>query len=112
MATAPQIRRVGCDPATTQLESQAEIASYLPREKAYQIGISRKACIKIREDLLGNGSAAQEIVFLENQDTKSGAGQVAGGDQAVMTCAQDDGVVAIVLSHLTSDRKPLMWYKI
>ena len=46
-------------------------------------------------DLLGEGRAADVLVALQDADVEAGAGQVAGGDEAVVTAADDQRIVDV-----------------
>ena len=48
-----------------------------------------------REQLLGDGRAAQDVALLEDERLHPGPGQVRGADQAVVAAADDDRVVAL-----------------
>ena len=59
------------------------------------------------EALDGRHRAADDGVALDDLDVEAGAGQVAGGDQAVVAGADDDGAVAGVAHRVDrSSRQP------
>ena len=49
--------------------------------------------LKPGTDLFGHRRAAQDVASLEHDDTRAGAREVRGAGQAVMSAADDDGVV-------------------
>ena len=49
-----------------------------------------------RHDLLGDGSAAEDVPALEHDDAQPGACQVRAADEAVVAAADDDRVVALL----------------
>ena len=48
-----------------------------------------------RDDLLGDGRAAEHVAPLEHEHAPAGPGEVGGADQAVVAAADHDRVVAL-----------------
>ena len=81
---------------------QLELADDLGAQQAHDVREDREA--EAREELLGDGRAAEDVAPLEDERLHPGAGQVGGADQAVVAAADDDRVVA--LGQLLPPRDP------
>jgi hypothetical protein len=95
-ASAALDRGVRGDRAPLDAEAQAEVVHDLPREQADQVGVAREAGVDAGEGAGGDGGAAGVVEPFQHQHGPSGPGQVGGGDQAVVSSADDYGVVGVV----------------
>src|SRR6266576_3972585 len=92
LALAHVRRKRGCG-ARPQLEPESEITNDLFRKKAHEIRVAGEMGGVVRKNPLRSGRSADVIVFLQQQDTQTGAGEVRGGYQPVVPCAEDNDVV-------------------
>src|SRR6266550_8809978 len=72
---------------------EIEIANDLGSEQRDDVGEHRE--LEAREDLFGDGGAADSRPALEHQHRLLGAREVGGRDEAVVPAADDDRVVAL-----------------
>jgi hypothetical protein len=84
------------DGARTDTEVQPEIPHDLLRQQADQVRVPGQAGVDAREGTGGDGRSPGVVQPLQDQHGPAGAGQVGGGDQAVVASADDDGVVRTV----------------
>src|SRR5205823_4543244 len=70
---------------------QPQVADDFLAEQAVDVG--RRGDLEAGEDFLGHARAADDGPAFEDEHPPAGAGQVAGGDQAVVAGADDDRVV-------------------
>ena len=76
---------------------QLEVADDLGPQEADDVARDREP--EARDDLLGDGRAAEDVAPLEDQRLEPGARKVRGGDEPVVPAADDHRVVA--LRHAT-----------
>ena len=62
-------------------------------EQADDVAEDREA--EAREELLGDGGAAEHVALLEDEGLQPGAGEVGRADEAVVAATDDDGVVGL-----------------
>ena len=62
-------------------------------EQAHDVAEDREA--EAREDLLGDGGAAEDVALLEDEGLHPGAGEVGRADEAVVAATDDDRVVGL-----------------
>ena len=72
---------------------QLQVPDDLGPQEADDVGRDREP--EARHDLLGHGSAAQDVAPLQDKNPAAGSRQVRGGNQAVVTAADHDCVVAV-----------------
>src|SRR6266581_2666619 len=68
-----------------------EIANDLRTKEA--IDVTGRGDFEARPKFFGHDAASNEFAPFEDEHFSSRAGEVSGGHQAVMTCADNDGVV-------------------
>ena len=91
---AVRARRVGGDRAPAQLDGQPEVARDGRRQQRDEVGVARQARVHAGPRALGDGGAAGVLAPLEHEHGAPGAGEVGGGDEAVVAAADDHGIVA------------------
>ena len=62
-------------------------------QQAHDVAEDREP--EAREDLLGDGRAAEHVALLEDERLHPGAGEVGGADEAVVAATDDDRVVGL-----------------
>ncbi|CAM5697193.1 hypothetical protein SFUMM280S_08810 [Streptomyces fumanus] len=92
-SAAPLDGRVRGDVPGAHPEVQAEVPDDLPGQQADQVGVAGQPGVDAGEGPGGHRRSAGAGQPFQDQDGASGAGQVGGGDQAVVAAADDDGVV-------------------
>ena len=73
---------------------QGEVVDDPRRQQADQVRVARQPRVDAVERLRRDRGTADVIQPFQHQHPLAGAGQVGGGDQAVVPAADDDGVVA------------------
>ena len=76
---------------------QVQVPDDLRPQQADDVAGDREA--EARDDLLGDGGAAQDVPALQDQRLEPGPRQVRGGDEAVVPSADDHRVVALRHAH-------------
>ncbi len=84
-----RVRRVA---AARQPHPGTEVVDDAPRQQADQIRVARQPRVDSVEGMRGHRRAADVVEPLEHLHPAAGAGQVGGGDQAVVPAADDDDV--------------------
>jgi hypothetical protein len=69
---------------------EVELGDDLPPQQRQGVGGRRGP--DARPELLGDARAPGEVAALADEDVETGAGEVGGGDEAVVARAYDDGV--------------------
>ena len=72
---------------------QVQLADDLGPQQRHHVRADRE--LEAGEDFLGHGRAAEHVAALEHEHLLAGAGQVGGGDEAVVAAADDDRVVGL-----------------
>ena len=80
---------------------QLELADDLRPQQAHDVGEDREA--EAREHLLAPGRAADALAALEHQHLAPGTREVRGASEAVVSAADDDGVVSLHASHFSKN---------
>src|SRR5881394_3875436 len=78
---------------------QLELADDLRPQQAHDVGEDREA--EAREHLLAPGRAADALAALEHQHLAPGTREVRGASEAVVSAADDDGVVSLHAVHFS-----------
>jgi len=73
---------------------QLELADDLRAQERDDVGGDAEP--EPRHDLLGDGSASEDVPALEHDDAEPGACQICAADEAVVAAADDDRVVALL----------------
>ena len=72
---------------------QLEVPDDLRAEQADDVAEDREA--EAREDLLGDGGAAEHVALLEDQCLQPGTGEIGRADETVVATTDDDRVVGL-----------------
>jgi hypothetical protein len=72
---------------------ELQVANDLGAQQGHDVREDAEA--EAREQLLGDGRAAQDLALFEDESLQSGASEVCRADQAVVAAADDDRVVAL-----------------
>ena len=59
------------------------------------VDVARGGDLEAGPQFFGDRAAAEQLAALQHQHRAAGAGEVGGGDEAVMASADDDGVVVV-----------------
>ena len=94
------LRIEGADVVAVSL--QLQVRDHLWQQQIADVGAGREAVA--REPLLGDGGAADDRAPLQHEHLFPGLGQVARGDEPVVTRADDDRVVAGAVRRRTVSR--------
>jgi len=84
-----------------------QIADHFRAEEADDVGEDGK--FEARENLLGHGRPANEVAAFKDEDFFPCFGEVGGGGQAVVACADDEGIVVICLHRKLSRVNKQNW---
>ena len=86
---AGRVRRVHVEAVGAELE----VVDYPVLQQVADVGAGGEPVS--REKLLGDAGPAEQVAPFEKQDVEAGAGEVAGGDQAVVPAPEDYGVAVV-----------------
>lgn len=84
------------DRAAADAEVEVQVPHDLPGQQADQVGVPRQPGVDPGEGPGGHGGSAGVVQPFQHQHGTPGAGQVGGGDQAVVAAADDHRVVRVV----------------
>jgi hypothetical protein len=91
VAVAGRVERRGHHQRHEPVLDQVELLDDLRSQQAQGVGERRER--EARHQLLGDRRAADEVALLEDERAQPGLRQVAGVDEPVVPCADDDRVV-------------------
>jgi hypothetical protein len=90
VARVGRVRRV---PPAHEAHVETEVVDDALREQAHEIGVPGESRVDALEGLRRDRGPAEVVVALEQEHGETGAGEVGGGGEAVVSAADDHDVV-------------------
>jgi hypothetical protein len=87
------VRRVGRRGARPQLEPEVEVVDQCVGHEAHEVGEARQAGVESVERAHAHRRSTEVVEALEHHDVETGAGQVGGGDEGVVSAPDDHDIV-------------------
>jgi hypothetical protein len=97
--TGGRVWRVRRVPAARQPDPGAEVVGDVPGEQADEIGVPRQPGVHAIERMCRDCGAADVVEPFEHRNPQARLREIPSRDQAVVTSANDDGVVGVLAGH-------------